>query len=182
MPEINKVVVDWSGWPGGPGFSTFYFAAATPPPLAALNAWFSSVRGLIPSSIYILPRNSGVTLNDVDGKPVGAWTTTAVAGVQGLATGAYAAPAGAVVEWKTGVYSNGHQIKGRTFLVPCATSQYDNDGTLVSGAVTAVNNACTTLLAATPKLVVFSKTHAVSPFAVSGNVLDKVAVMRSRRA
>lgn len=181
MPEITKVVVDWTGWVGGPGASTFYFEGPAAPPTAALNAFFVSCRGLIPSSIYMRPRNSGVIISDTDGKPTGSWTTAIQPGAQGLATGAYAAPAGACVEWKTGVWANGHQIKGRTFLVPCATSQYDNDGTLVPAAKTAVDAACVTLLAATPKLVVFSKAHFQSPFAISGAVLDKVAIMRSRR-
>lgn len=181
MPEINKVVTDWTGWVGGPGASTMYFQGPDAPPAATINAFFVAIRGLIPSSIYMRPRNSGPIMSDVTGLPTGSWTTALQAGAQGLASGSYAAPAGAVVEWKTGVWANGHQIKGRTFLVPCAVSQYDSDGTLVPAAVTAVNAACTALLAAVPKLVVYSKTHATSPFAISGQVLDKVAVLRSRR-
>jgi hypothetical protein len=182
MVSVSKVQVDWTGWAGGPGVSSFHFEGGTTPPIGALSSFLSSLRGMWPQSVVAQVRNAGVTIDVATGKPDGAWSGAVQGALVGITAGAYAAPAGACIEWHTGGFLNGHEVKGRTFIVPMLSSQYDTDGTLIAGVVNTAQTAITALLAASPKLVVFSKTHAFSNIVTTGKCLDKVAVLRSRRA
>jgi hypothetical protein len=181
MGDFNKVVTQWNGFPGAPGFTTMYFDGASTPPLAALQTFWTACKNLLPVTVTLQVANSGVSIDLATGKPDGTWTSGVQAPIVGTGANAYAAPAGAEVEWKTGQFSNGREIRGKTFIVPIIIAAYQTDGTIADTNRDAVTTAATALLAATPKIGVWSRKAHQWQTATSAKCLDKVVVLRSRR-
>lgn len=181
MSDINKVVTTWTGFPGSPGYTTMYFDGAGTPPLAALSTFWNAIKTLFPTTAVLNIANVGVGLNLGTGKPDSNWSGPAQTAITGTGANAYAAPAGAEIEWRTGQFVNGRELRAKTFLVPIIIAAYQTDGSVADANVTQIQTAATTLLAATPKLGAWSKTHHSFATATSARCLDKVVVMRSRR-
>jgi hypothetical protein len=184
MPDINRYRVNWTGFTGSPGVSTFYSLASSTAALAALRAFFADAAYILPPSVTLEFPNSGDTLDSTTGTLVGGWTASAQTAVTGLASvGYFAAGTGARLVWETDSIVDGRRVRGSTFLVPLSTSAYDTNGSLISGAFTTVNGPLATLVA-TNQLVIWSRPvagdSAVS--AVTGASLpDKVSTLRTRR-
>lgn len=192
MP-ITRVTAMWSGFPGAPGYSNFYFAAfgggdQVNVEVAKVRAFFDDIKGLLPSVVTMTVAQEAAILDEATGDLIGyAAADTAPAVVVGAQAGIYSAPSGAAITWQTGTVAKGRRLRGRTFIVPLAGNQYDLTGTLASTCIGTLNTAATTLRTATtgPQLVVWSRPGAsgggvIGP--VTGSrVADKSAVLRSRR-
>jgi hypothetical protein len=183
---VNRLRMRWSGFPGAPGVSTFYFTAATDPG-PTLRTMMNSLVALFSSNVKIDIDAGGDTIDELTGHINGAWTGTSVAQVVGTATDAPAGPAGVCINWLTSVVVAGRRVQGRTFLVPVTVGHYDFDGTLTAATLTSVNAAVTTWRASAGGLAQKILTKPKPPAAgassaVTGfRVPDKVVVLRSRR-
>lgn len=197
MAIINRVRVTLTGFQGGPGMSTFYcLDPATFLPL--LRVFYDTIKDDFPSVVTINFPSSGDILDSVSGQLTGTWVATAPALVQGVYTGAYSAPTGAVVNWATGSIINGHRVVGRTFLVPMGGTVFENDGTINPAARNGMAAAAAALIAsASSNFVIWSRPRAAVPsppvkapvtaragghVPVTGYLVpDLAAVLRSRR-
>jgi hypothetical protein len=104
----------------------------------------------------------------------------------------YAGGSGLAIAWKTSSIFNGRRVQGRTFLVP-ALGAFQNDGTLTTAVITALQSAGNALIAAaSPSFSIWAKTYntAVNPPVQTGgdrfdvtscSVKDMAAQLRSRR-
>lgn len=89
----------------------------------------------------------------------------------------------ALVQFKTGSYVGGRQIRGRMFI-PAQMESDNVAGLLGSGYITFLNGLLTTLLVPTAsgaQPVVWSRTHGVDPIVTSATTWLQWAVLRSRR-
>ena len=129
MTSIHRVRVGWTGFPGGPGVSTFY-TLDTAGFLDDLYTFFYALRGAIPTSVTIQIEGTGDTITDTTGELVSGWTEDAPAAIDCNNSNTYAAPSGAVVDWLTSAVLDGRRLRGRTFLVPVAADAYETNGTL----------------------------------------------------
>ena len=192
---MQRAVVTWTGFPGAPGYSSFYFTddnvART-----ELHDFFESLKTMFPQNVKIQVPGSGDTIDPLTGDITGSWSDTAPAVVIGTNTTVYAGPVGAVVNWRTDTYRDGgpsgtyhYRVRGRTFLVPLASAVFDLDGSLTSGVHTGLNTAVATFRTAVggdqliwhrpPK---GSTTGGQACSVTGASVPDRAAVMRSRRA
>lgn len=184
----------WTG-PGGPGYSNLDVAAAagiTATPLNAIgtawNAYWTTVLGYLPNDWTINVMSEVGIIQDSDGILQSTMSiTTAGSAKVGTAAGTWAGAAGLVTRLQTADIVAGTRVRGKTYFVPAAaTLAFDSDGTLSSTCVSDFTSATTTLNAAIvtagARRVVYSPTHR-SLHDVSGfTVLDRSAVLRSRRA
>lgn len=194
MP-ISRIRAAWSGFIGAPGVSTFYsLNPATDLPL--LHGFFEGLAGTLPDNVTITLEGSGDILDETTGNLTGGWTEDAPAPVSGTVPGVYAAPAGYVIIWETGVVMDAHRLRGKTYIVPAAQSVFQNDGSLYPDALLAIRGVAGSL-AGDNQLVVWHRPRsarsadgsrpAVSARAggyasVSGaTVHDFAAVLTSRR-
>lgn len=203
MVNIMRVTAEWTGFPGGPGFSVFHmrdFGSGTgpgaDPTLESVNGAMARIRQLFiafapllapPVSVQVRPVVD--ILEDTTGTLVDSLSGTPVTPVLSSATGNYSAPAGAVINWRTNGIRNGRRIRGRTFLVPLAGSSFDGNGSLSTSAQTTIQNAANVLVdtAGTPDLGVYARPS--SPLASDGQwvlassatVPDMAALLTSRR-
>lgn len=181
MANLHQVKVNWTGYPGGPGVSTFMFEDSATPPLAALRTLFVAFAGQIPTVVALDIPNTGRTV-DLNGNVMGAWTGPTQSPFAGSSpTPTYTAAAGAMIRWSTGAFIGGRELRGKTFIVPATTSTFDTNGTIAGGQITAFNNACATFLAAAPTFRIWSRRNAAVATPTSGLCVDKCVVLRSRR-
>lgn len=202
MVELQRQRVLWTGFPGGPGISTFYFTDAALHQ-GALKTFMDGMAIALPGNTTVQLETGGDTIESTTGLLTGGWTGTAQAGATGGWTGGYSPPSGCMVTWFTSGITGGRRLKGRTFFVPLADNNYQSDGTIMASFRTAVTASANTLIAAHPaNMKVFQRPRAaqvaytdgkghthkaitarVGGFdaVVSGAASVKVVTLRSRR-
>lgn len=189
--DLLRLVVRMDGWPGAPGFMTFYSQNAVNTMRPAVIAFLNAVKINFPSVVTFTVPTEGDIINDATGELAGTWTGGSSFTTTGGTAGAFAAPAGACITWSTGTTVVGpsgraRRLKGRTFLVPLHPVVFANDGTITDATLTALRNAASTLWV-DGDLAVWHR-----PFGAGGNgssvpvngsaVSDRAAVLTSRRA
>lgn len=189
MAQIYQIRCVWTGVVGG-GVSTFYtdsthLAAA----LSNLNAFWESIKGLLPSSVTVTVPADGASYDDVTGAVSGGWAAGTATIHTGTSTNPYSAPSGAAINWQTGTIVGRRRLQGRTFLVPLGNNAYQEDGTLAAGALTTLRGAASALLTASGDFLfkvwsrpsVANSNTGTSAYIAGSSVPDKAAVLRSRR-
>lgn len=186
MANIAKVQVEWAGIAGMPGFTTFYCDAGDTIPRDELEDFFFAFRGAVPTGLSWTIPSSGDIFADNSGTLVGSWSQGSPVVVSSNAVDVeWAGGTGAVINWATGGIAAGRRVRGRTFMVPINTANYDNGhltSSFRSGAVTA---AAALVSAAGDRLRVWHRpvggsggsSHAIT----AASVPDLAAVLRSRR-
>jgi hypothetical protein len=169
-----RVKMRWSGFQGGPGYSSFYFrdfvaegggewnpdnddasAAAD-----RVQTFGMALREYIVSGTTLQVEPDVEEVEETTGDLVDVWSAGAKAAIPAInAAGGYSAASGAVLNWKTGTVRKNRRIQGRTFLVPLGPNCYENNGTLTSTAVNAITAAGTALIdgAGSPDLGVWAR-------------------------
>jgi len=191
---LDRVRVVSSAFPGEPGYTNFYFNGTAAANITALTAFINAWKPYMPAGMkYTIP-NSGDSIAESSGNLVGGWTAGAASTITSTGSGVYAAPAGALFQWKASTVVDGHRPVGRTFFVPFTSLNMQNNGTIDDAAVTVLTAAATTLISATSGFTIWHrpKYDRTGPVPVliragsavpvtSGLLSDKVCVLRSRR-
>jgi hypothetical protein len=198
MAHLAKVVVNWLGFTGAPGYTNLYFRNPTPgiitqtvadSAVARADTFLASVQSRIPPDVTLSINGTVEVIDDTNGELQGFMNVTAPASKVGSMAGVYSAPSGAVVNWYTGAVRNGRRIRGRTFLVPLGGAATATNGTIDDTHLTGLRTAANNLVAATgdSRLVVWSRpsapgeTDGVSAEVITATVPDKIAILTSRR-
>ena len=125
--------------------------------------------------------DNGRIIDSTTGQAKGAWAqTVANRNIPGTVSGGYSAPCGAVVNWLTGFYAGGRQLKGKTFLVPLSGQAYQEDGSLKETYRSALQDATESLIS-NSSFGIYAPTTRSFAEVSSAVVSDAVAVLRSRR-
>jgi|SRR5665647_825412 len=197
MVDLYRTRAVWTGFPGGPGISTFYglVSGALVPNLHQL---FVDLYTELPNDVSVQVQEFGDVIDDATGALTGAWSTTPVLPCTFNGGVPYTAPAGFLAHWLTTTILDGHRLRGSTFFVPGGGSIYDTDGSISATHLTAIKAACATFFAAASgDLAVWHRPRAAAPATayhpavtaragghgiVTGySVPDKSVVLRSRR-
>lgn len=195
MSNFARLRTLWTG-PGGPGYSNLDvgISAATPDEesvddcAAAWRTYWDTLKGYLPND-WQVNVSSEVLIIDVEDNELVDTLTAASSGsaVTGTGSGTWAGAVGVCTRLSTADVVNGRRVRGKTFFVPAVSaSAFDADGTLNSTCVSDFTSATTTLHAAivTAGLgrKVYSPTHRALYDMTGFTVLDRSAVLRSRRA
>ena len=185
MPSISRYRVSWSGFPGAPGVSTFYFEELYDGG-QYVRTLFDAIKANLPTSVVLTFPTVGDVFDIASGDLVGAFPYAAQTSVQGASAGTYAAPAGALLGWNTTVIRNNRRLKGKTFIVPF--QGYENNGSIISTALSTLTGAAAGYVSSTAgKGRVWarpdpSRNIVGGDGAITGSyVPDKIVVLRSRR-
>lgn len=166
--------------------------------LPALRAWWADIAPHLPISMAMQVESTGDIIDSVSGNLTGTWTGPVQAPVQGGGTSAYSAASGVVVTWFTGTILDNHRLRGRTFVVPVAGASYDVVGTLGELPLSDFRTSSVAFVTASAaNFVIWHRPFLGAPatatrparparagghaIVTSSRVLDKVAVLRSRR-
>jgi len=180
-----RVRTSFAGGSGGTGLNTFYFDATGPltaqdAATAARNFW-NTVRANMSNNLTITPDLAVYTLDETDGHPTAVTTVTGAA-MSGQATADEEPWATqGLVEWRTGNFLPGREIRGRTFI-PGICSGDSSGGAPTSGIQSAFASAAAALISdANSALVVWSRKNGYWATTTTATVWPKWAVLRSRR-
>lgn len=200
--RLYRFKITWTGWPGGPGLTTFYTSQDSSVVTSAngfFRTFFEAIKAYSPSGVTLTYPSSVDDIDSVTGNIGVPFAVTAPAPTVCSSPDHYAAPAGAQVRWHT----NGVQtqippkhgtrvVVGSTMIVPISSSQFGTDGTLDSAyqsVLLAAANALRVSFAENLRIwsrPVFNPSGGVvrsgfnSPV-VSASVKDQAAILRSRR-
>lgn len=190
---INRVTAVWSGFRGAPGYSNFYFGAdggaefPVQGDADAVREFFQAIRTFLPSGTRVDVSAEVATIDETSGNITDLLAITPPAQVLGSATGGYSAATGAVVNWLTGTYLRGRRLRGKTFIVPLASSSFDTNGDLSSATLAAIRGAASTLVGVSGSrgMRVWSRpvggAGGSSALVIASSVPDLGAVLKSRR-
>jgi hypothetical protein len=181
----------WQVTGGGTGYSVFHVREAVTPSIATaaqgfaddLRAGLNSLGGDLPNDVTISFESEAREIDVSTGTLIGVHGVTAPANVVGIQTGVYSAPSGAKVDLNTEAIVAGRRLKGRTFIVPLASTSYSDSGQVVTGARGRLVTAFEMFRDETDlySLAVWSRTHGILADVVSVAASAKAAVLRSRR-
>lgn len=157
MAPLNRVRAVWSGFPGGPGVSTFY----TVDPLIflpAIRALYQAFVNNLPADVNVSFDSTGDVIESTSGLITGSWTAPAVAAIQGMSSGTYSAPTGFQIAWATSAITSGRRIRGRTFFVPAGGAIFTNGGQVAAATRATMDAAILTFLASvTTNMVIYQR-------------------------
>lgn len=195
--DMMRVTARWDGFPGAPGYSNFFFSSgfldggllndeANLVAQRVLDA-FEEIATRLPSSVTIRIEPEVPVIDSDTGMIQSFGLADVDETVEGQFGENFAGPAGAVITWRTNDLRNGRRIRGRTFIVPLATQNFEDDGTLTDTAITPLRAFADTLMGGglDADLGIWSRPSGGSGgvFATVQNytIPDMVAVLRSRR-
>jgi hypothetical protein len=210
MTQLMRVTAEWSGFSGAPGYTVLHFvnafggtggdadatAAAALTAATRTRTFIDAIKGLLPPVVRVTVSPEVEVIESTTGALVKVFSVTAPAAVVGTSTANYSAPNGAVISWSTAGIRRKRRIRGRTFLVPLASSSYGTDGNLGAGSRTTIQTAANALIDTTgdADMVIFGRPTPADKangipqledgtysIVTSGNVPSMVAVLRSRR-
>lgn len=203
MTQLLRVKARWSGFTGAPGYTVLHFrdfateggggsdfdAAAATGAVDRTRSFFGGLAALLPDSVTVTPEQEVDVIEDTTGELVTSLASTSGGSVEGSASGGYSAASGAVVNWRTGGIRNGRRIRGRTFIVPVASSCYNDSGVLIPTVQQTIQTAASQLAASagTPDLFVYARpsgpgaSDGTSSAVTSATVPSMGAILRSRR-
>lgn len=182
---IERLRVGINGTPGGNGVCT-HFATPGAGHQPDFDAFWTTLAPLLGNGIQVVVPDNGDTIDEATGALTGAWTGGTPGLHAGTPSATFAGGVGACITWLTTTIRNGRRIRGRTFVVPLSTNQFDTDGTLQSSALAAINGAAQTLVTATAgDMLVWSRpvggTGGVAAPVTGWSVTDQGAFLKSRR-
>jgi hypothetical protein len=203
VATIWQVTWAWDGFTGAPGYTNLYYQAQTQDgtecaaAVAKSRTLWTALAGLVPNLVHLDLVTDVRLIDDTDGTLRNIFTVSGTAGVAGSGgVGSYTGPSGGCIDWLTGVTHGRHMLTGRTFVVPLIGTAYESNGTLSSATVTGLANAAESMRTGVgPTFGVWGRPRkapeppATKPPqligawhpAISSRVVDRAAVLRSRR-
>lgn len=181
---MYRVTTVFSGPPvNGGGINQLYFdqgGGTAAQAHAAVASFWGEVDNLLQNSLSYVVEGEVELVDNITGQVEGIETTDNVSGT-GTLTGDPLPPnVQGLIRWRTGVYNNGREIRGRTFIPGMGEVQSVNGapgGPTVAALTTAAGNL---IGSSTSELVVWSRKGQFATV-VSGSGWNKWATLRSRR-
>ena len=157
-----------------------------------VNQFCNTIKSTLPNVVQLQTLNELEEIDSNNGALLQVWTapTQAVHNGTAAAAAGWAAAAGAVISWSTGIVHRKRRIRGRTFIVPLSNECWDVDGTLKSVPHGTLNSAATALRQDILGIDLGVWARPSAPGATDGRfatvsghrVPDMSAILRSRRA
>jgi len=185
---VAQYRVFWDTAGGGRGFSILHFNE----PESSVEA--QNIAGVV-GEVYTtwaatMPNNNVLTfdtevlvMSDA-GELLNTFPVEPHAAVVGSSANEFARAAGARVDWATNDIVAGRRVRGRTFIVPIASSGFDAEGLLDDSTVNQLGVGALQLITDaedTPAFVIWSRTHSSTHGVVGFSVPLRGAVLRGRR-
>lgn len=180
-----RVRVAISGTSGAPYVATHYFietGGSAQEAADAAHSFWTDVAPHTSDNLLYLVEPIVVIVDSTTGLPTGAVavSTTPISG--GDANTELPRASQALIRWVTGIYVNGRQVRGRTFVPGLTENQLLAGGQLNPAAQAALNAAAADFVAdANSILCVYSPTNALAIATTGGSSWGEFAVLRSRR-
>ena len=179
-----RVRTVFTGVQGSPWLSTMYFLEAggsAQQAVTAVGTFWSAVDNRMATNVAWTTEPGVEAIDVTTGHPTSLTNTPPQSGAGSGSATQLPIEAQALIRWSTGVFTNGRQIRGRTF-VPGLTENDNDLGAPNATVLGVLDTAAAALIAdANSKLCVFSRVNHTSPEITSESSAPYWAVLRSRR-
>lgn len=198
---IMRSKIRWTIPGAGTAFSVLHFGtddgfnpvqADADAVVTKVNQFVTTVKSTLPNVVSLQVLNEVEEIDSNNGALIQIWTTATQTSQSGTAAAGagWAAAAGGVISWSTGIVHRTRRIRGRTFIVPMSNEVWDVDGTIKSVPYGTLNTAAEALRTPTAEIEFGVWARPSGPgladgrFApVSGHrVPDMSAILTSRRS
>lgn len=183
---LTRIRTGFTGVGGSPWINNMYFDVEEADIQAAADAaagFWSNAQLAMSSLIDWAQDGVATVLNPVTGEPTDIVTYTPDTG-DGQGSGdMLPAATQLLITWRTGVFSGGREVRGKTFVPGLVSSTNDNDGTIDEGVVTQFAGYAASLLTTpgNPTLQVWSRKNGTVQPVTQARITNEWAVLRSRR-
>lgn len=183
---ILRITHRWSGTAGLPGISTTYAQGELGDADTIVDAWidfWDALSDLIANNFTVTMGGAVDRIDPVTGNIIEVGSAT-VRSVVGSSVGQFLPLASqGVLEFLTGVFVGGRQVRGKMF-VPGIVEDQNEEGVPTSGCITAFEDALNDVNGIdgmNGAWVVWSRANAQTQFVTSSFMWSKWGVLRSRR-
>lgn len=161
---LTRARISWQGFPGQPGLTTLLLDG-TVTDIAPVRTFFEAIKGKLLNGVSILYPAVGDVIDETTGNLTGAVSFGALSPTTSSnTTQTYAGNVGTHVRWVTSAIVAGHRVRGRMFLVPLPSNQFDTTGQLATLAQAGIQTAAQQMITDfAGKLVVWSRPFAPVP-------------------
>lgn len=182
---LYRVTTEFSGpLTNGGGVSQMHFDAdggTSAAAAVAVSTFWTAINANMHSSVAWTRLGEIELLDEASLKVVGVESTDAVSSTGQFNTDPLPPATQGLVRWRTGVYIDGREIRGRTFL-PGMLESNNTNGAPVASLVTNFTTAAQNLIGASGSTpVVISRANSAFAAMVTANAWSKWAQLRSRR-
>ena len=180
-----RVDTSTAGLGGAPFYTQMFFDDGVGVPsdvVDAVVAFWEALDTVIVNELTMTVEGVVAVVDETTGMITGVVSTGSGAGVVGTSVGEPAALATqGLIQWQTGDYVNGRQIRGKTFIPGVATSAVQA-GKPTAGYQAALNTAANALIAnASVVFGIYSRVNHTLRDVTVGSAWNDFAVLRSRR-
>lgn len=182
-----RVRVVFAGVPGTPWLATHYFSGdgtggEAQLAVDAVRDFWLAVDNFMVNTVSWSTESAVAVMTTSPGTVTGLISTTVRSGAGGTAATLLPGMTNWIVNWRTGSFSGGRELRGKTYVPGPTESDNDTNGVPSGGSRTAIQTAADTLHAvATPSLQVWSRKNGVSSGVIAASVPAKWGSLRSRR-
>lgn len=182
--SLWKVRTLWTGGPGGQLVSTMYFdtsGGTAAQAVTAVGTFWNAIKASIVDDLSFATDPNVFEIDEATGQPIGLQATTPV--TAGCTQSGDPLPfmTQGVLQWRTGQFINGREIRGRTFI-PGMSETNATGGVPLAALQTTINTAAAALIAdGNSDLQVYSLKYHNAQSVVSGTMWSQFGVLRSRR-
>lgn len=186
MAEITRIRCLWTGVAGTPWYTNLYFEGGAATADAARDAVVGFLTDMLPvvsSDVTAILDIQATIIETTTGQPVGVATVDPYTAPGGNVNDMLPRTTQCLIRWDTGVFLNGRQVRGRTFI-PGMCENFNDDGGIPNAAfIAGVAETATALLEepGNPQLVVWSRSTSTAQLVTGAAVWTQWAVLKSRR-
>lgn len=181
---MYRVRTVFTGIQGSPWLSTMYFdslgAGTAQQAVSAVGTFWGALDNFMGAGVAWATEADVADINSTTGQPEDVTSTTPSTGAGSGGADLLPAATQGLIQWRTGVFANGREVRGRTFIPGLmeTASTGGPSGTFASAAPTA---AAALIADANSTLIIWSRANSSFAPVTSGTLWTSFAVLRSRR-
>ena len=179
----KRVTTVFSGVPGAPWYSNFFFAQTDVAQecVNSTSRFWLAIAPLIVNEVSWTVQGDVATIDEATGEVTNVEAASGVNGAGSSVGELLPRQTQGLVRWQTALFASGRRLRGRTFL-PGMTESNNLEGVPSSGTITAMANAGTALIAEPGTAFgIYSRTYRAFAVVTASTAWNQWATLRSRR-
>lgn len=179
-----RVQVVTTGYDGAPGYNTFYTSNVEPSEIiewvATVDLLWDGLESVLANGTIWTRSGTIEIFNPANGQTTGVLTGSPVSGSGTWGTAKAPAGTALLLQWRTGTYANGREIRGRSFISGIGDFG-DTAGAVPNSILTDAGSAANAYVGGGELASVYSPTNGLVEEITGTGVWNKFGLIRSRR-
>lgn len=178
-----RVRINWTGL--NQGFSVLHFLdgddqSSADAVVSATESWVGAVDNFLRVDQAWQVDPEVLVVNPSTGQTTGVFTVATSPGTGADSGNAVPNASMILVRHRTGTYTSGRELRGRTFIPGCTATSVTTTGNVGTTAISAIDTATATLISNT-QFAIYGPASGVTATVTSSSTWSEFATLRSRR-